>query len=135
MAKCGEIAALLCGILEDSGRVLFLIRRDGQGQEMLEMPYAAVKEGENEVAALATAFREQAGIDVQVHGVIMQGRYNAGSRKRRRWVPALGFKVTAKSARVNAGEGFMGYRWVALDEIGNFRLGRSAGWLKGKGKR
>jgi hypothetical protein len=130
MKQVSEVSALLCGILEDNGRILFLVRKDERGREMLELPHALVKAGENEVLALTAAMREQAGIDAQVHEVIKQGKHNAGSRKKKRWVPALGFRATAKSAKVSLGKGFAGFRWIALREIGNVKLGRNSEWLR-----
>ncbi|MCX6769755.1 MAG: hypothetical protein NT051_03690 [Candidatus Micrarchaeota archaeon] len=87
--------ALACGLLEDRQRALFLVKLDNAGMERLEIPCVEIMPGDNPVSALTTAFRTQTGIDAQVHEILFQKRHNVGSNKRKVWIPALVFKITA----------------------------------------
>ena len=116
--------------MEDGERALFLVRRGVLGEEMFEVPCVELMAGENPVAALAAAFRAQTGIDAEVHGILFQRRHNAGTRKRRAIVPALVFKVTAKSHAVKPGAGFCGYKWLAPGDMGGKKLSRKSEWLR-----
>lgn len=122
--------ALAVGLLEDGDRALFLVRVDDKGQERLEMPCVEVMAGENPVSALAAAFRQQTGIDAQVHGIKFERRHNAGSRKRRRLVPALVFELSAKSHAVKVAPEFSGYRWLEEKGLAGKMLSRKAEWLR-----
>jgi hypothetical protein len=125
-----KIAMLACGLLEDSGRALLLVAKGRDGKERLCLPYALVMPGEDPVSAVAAAFRSQAGIDAQAHEIAVEGRHNAGSRKRKAWVPAMAFRMTAKNARAVPSKEFSGFRWVPLGEVANLRLAREAEWLR-----
>lgn len=48
--------ALACGMLEDEGRVLFLVRRDERGTERVEMPCVLVPSGRSPFAEIKTEF-------------------------------------------------------------------------------
>ncbi len=121
--------ALACALLEDNGRVLFLLQKDRQGTERLTLPYALIG-NEDPVAVLAELFLKQAGIDGQIHGVAMESGWNAGSRKKKRWIPCLAFKVTAKSARCVPGKGFSGFRWLSLEDAKAWKLDRKLEWIR-----
>jgi 8-oxo-dGTP pyrophosphatase MutT (NUDIX family) len=125
-----KIEMLACGLLEDSGRALFLIRKDKKGAERFELPYILVMPGEDPVSAVVAAFREKAGIDAQAHEIAFEGKHNAGSRKKKTWTPAMAFRMTAKNARAVPSKEFSGFRWVPLGEVANLRLAREAEWLR-----
>jgi ADP-ribose pyrophosphatase YjhB (NUDIX family) len=127
MAKPSMLA---CGMLEDNGRVLLLVRNDANGKEKFGLPCALVMAGEDPVSILTSSFRSQTGIDAQVHEIALEGRHNAGSRKRKAWIPAMVFRVSAKSARVSVSAEFSGFKWVAKDEIANLALSRDSEWLR-----
>ncbi|VVC01189.1 Uncharacterised protein [uncultured archaeon] len=122
-------SALACGLLEDGNRALFLCRKSLVGAETVELPCCLLQKGENPVAALATEFRRQTGIDGQVHDVLFEKRHNIGSKKRRLFVPALVFKVTAKNASVRAAPEFSGCRWISSEDLAKHRLARNCQWL------
>jgi hypothetical protein len=124
-------SALAAGLLEDGERALFLVRKNVLGEELLEIPCVDVMPGENPVAALLAAFRAQTGIDAQVHEILFQRKHNAGTRKRRAIMPALVFKVTAKSHAVRASPEFCGYRWLEPKDMGGKKLSRKSEWLRG----
>jgi len=121
--------ALACGMLEDEGRVLFLLRTDEHGLERLEMPCVLVPSGRSPVAEIRTEFARQTGIDGEVHEIALEGRHNAGTRKRKIWVPALAFRITAKNRNAKPAAGFSGFRWLSLDDVKKQKLGRNAEWL------
>lgn len=107
--------ALACGMLEDEGRVLFLVRTDEHGSERLEMPCVIVPSGRSPVAEIAVEFVRQTGIDGQVHEIVLEGRHNAGTRKRRMLVPCLVFKVTGSREE---GETIGRVLWLQVALIG-----------------
>jgi hypothetical protein len=123
-------SALAVGLLEDIDRALFLVGRDGRGEERLEMPCVEVMPGEDPVAALGAAFRAQTGIDAAVHEVRFQRKYNAGSRKRKILVPALVFRVTAKHAECRPSAGFCGYKWLEQKDLAGKKLSKKSEWLR-----
>ena len=121
---------LAAGLLEDGGRALFLVRRNFRGDETVELPCVLLMKGENPVAGLTEAFRQQTGIDPQVHEILFERRHNAGSRKRKNWVPVLVFKITAKNASARPSKEFAGFRWIASDDLGKFKPGKNCEWLR-----
>ena len=121
--------ALACGMLEDDGRILFLVRTDERGVERIEMPCVLVPSGRSPFAEIKTEFARQAGIDGQVHEIVMESAYNAGTRRRRMRVPCMVFKVTARERRARPSAEFSGFRWLSLDEAKKQKLGRNAEWL------
>lgn len=122
--------ALAIGLLEDNNRALFLLRKNLVGVETIEMPCVLIMPGENPVARISEAFRQQTGIDGQVHDIMFEKRHNAGTRKRKFIIPALVFKITAKNATAKPGNGFSGYRWIASSDLLKHKLARNAEWLR-----
>lgn len=107
--------AVACGMLEDGGRVLFL-ERERRGKKRLVLPFVKIWGGADPVSEIGKAFEEQAGIDGEIHEVIFEGSYNAGSRKYKKWIPLLVFRVTAKKMKCRPAEEFSGFRWVSLKD-------------------
>jgi len=121
--------ALACGMLEDNGRVLFLVRRDMNGTERIEMPCILVASGRSPFAEIKSFFQKATGIDAEIHEIALEGRYNAGSRKRRNMVPVLAFRVSARNRTTRPMAGFSGFRWLSLDDARKQRLARNCEWL------
>ncbi len=117
--------ALACGMLEDNGRVLFLIRKDRHGTERIELPCITIFGAEDPVQKLTAEFRRQTGIDAEVCEIKMEKRYNAGSRKRKYWVPCLVFSMRAKQTKAVPAEEFSGFRWLSLEKAKKMKLGRT----------
>jgi hypothetical protein len=65
-----------------------------------------------------------------VHEIIYQRRHNAGTRKRRAIIPALIFKLTAKSHSVKVSGEFSGYKWLEQENLAGKRLSRKTEWLR-----
>jgi hypothetical protein len=122
--------ALACGMLEDGGRVLFLVRKDASGAERIEMPCVLVPSGRSPFAEIKDAFPKLTGIDAQVHEIVLGGTHNAGSRKRRFRVPCLVFRITARNRTARPSGEFSGFRWLALEDAKKKRLARSLEWLR-----
>lgn len=106
--------AFACAMLEDGGRVLFLVGKERYGKKRLLLPNVEIRGRRDPVAEMGNIFAEQSGIDGQVHESIFEGRYNAGSRKYRKWIPLLVFKVSAKRMQAKPSSEFSGFKWVSL---------------------
>jgi len=122
--------ALVCGLLEDEGRVLFLKQKDRHGTERLELPHI-FNYGGDMISQLAEAFLKQTGIDAEAGDVVRESRHNAGSRRKRRWIPCLAIRMSAKSKRANPPEPYSGFKWLSLENAKKERLGRSTEWIRG----
>jgi len=124
-------SSLAAGLLDDNGRALFLVRKNASsGIETVELPCVLLLRGENPVARLAEEFRRQAGIDAQVHEILFEKRHNMGSRKRKVFIPALAFKVTAKNASAKPSGEYSGCKWIASADLVKYKLARNAEWLR-----
>lgn len=121
--------ALACGMLQDNGRILFLIRKDAQGTERIELPSIEIFSGEDPVRKLASEFKRQTSIDAEVCEIKIEKRYNAGSRKRKNWVPCLVFIMRTKNMKVTAAPEFSGFKWLNLEDAKKTKLGRKAEWI------
>ena len=129
--------ALACGMLEDNGRVLFLIRKvagasETNKEEQIELPYVLVPSGRSPFAEIKEQFQKLAGIDGEVGEIVLEGRYNTGSRKRKFWVTCLVFRITARNRIAKPSEEFSGFRWLSLEDARaqkQYRLGKSVRWL------
>jgi hypothetical protein len=120
-------------MLEDNGRALFLVRTDPNGIEHLELPSIIVPSGRSAFAEIKNEFARATGIDGEVHETVMESRFNAGSRKRRAWVPVLVFKITARNRNAKPPPGeFSGFRWLSLEDAKKMRLDRKLEWLRRK---
>ena len=121
---------LACGMIEDEGRALFLKRKDEHGIERIELPCVLVVSGRSPVAEIKSEFARQTGIDGQIHEIVFESRHNAGSRKRRSWVPCLVFRFSAKSMRAKPASEFSGFKWLKLEDAKKEKLGRTAEWIR-----
>lgn len=108
--------AFACGMLEDGGRVLFLVGKERQGKKRLALPHVKIMGRRDPVAELGAAFAEQSGIDGQVHEIIFEGEYNAGSRKYRKFIPLLVFRISAKRMQAKPSPEFEGFKWLGLKD-------------------
>ncbi|NYZ73621.1 NUDIX hydrolase [Candidatus Micrarchaeota archaeon] len=122
--------ALACAMLEDGGRMLFLVRKDANGIERIEMPSVLVPSGRSPFADIKEAFQRMTGIDGEFHEIVLEGRHNAGFRRRKNWVPVLVFKVTAKNRTAKPSAEFSGFRWLSLEDAKRQKLSRNAEWMR-----
>ncbi len=122
--------ALVCGILEDGGRILFLLKRGRHCIERLTLPCAPLFPGDNPVALLTEEFRFQTGIDAETGEMILEKRWNAGSRKRKRFVSVFIFEVSAKNRQAKPSKEFSGFKWARLDDAKGGMLDRRIEWIR-----
>ena len=121
--------ALACGMLRDNERILFLLRKDAHGTDRIELPSVEVLEGEDPVQKLSEEFKRQTGIDAEVHEIKMQKRYNAGSRRKKHWIPCLVFSMRAKNMKAKPSSEFSGFKWLTMEKAKTMKLGRKAEWI------
>ncbi len=122
--------ALACGMLRDNERILFLVRKDRHGIERIELPSVEIFGEEDPVKNLTAEFKRQTGIDAEIREIKMEKRYNAGSRKRKRWIPCIIFSMRAKDMKANVSSEFSGFRWLTMEKAKTMKLGRKAEWIK-----
>jgi len=122
-------AALACGLMEDGNRALFLCRKNNLGVETVELPCVLLFKGENQIARITDEFRRQTGIDAQAHEILFERHHNAGSRKRKRFIPVLVFKMTAKSTQAKPPPEFSGYKWLEKEGLAKQKRARNLLWL------
>lgn len=120
------MGVLLCALLQDNGRTLFLEKCEN-GKACFTLPCVMADEKENFVELVKKTVLEKTGIDCNVGMVALSGKQNAGSRRRKRFVNVLAFKATAKSYSTKEKA-----KWIALSEIGKMRLCRESEWLKAR---
>ena len=108
--------AFASAMLNDGGRILFLIGKERYGKKRLVLPWAKIEGRRDPVAEIKKAFLEQSGIDGQVHEPLFEGRYNAGSNKYKKWIPLLVFKVSAKKMNCVPPKEFEGFRWLSVKD-------------------
>ena len=105
------------------------MRKNTEGIETAELPCILLQKGENPVASLASEFRRQTGIDAQVHEILFERRHNAGSRKRKAFIPVLVFKVTARNTACRPSSEFSGYKWLERADLAKYKRAKNCLWL------
>lgn len=116
-------------MLRDNERIFFLLRKDAHGVERLELPSVEIFGEEDPVKNLTVEFKRQTGIDAEVCEIKIQKRYNAGSRKKKHWIPCMIFSMRAKNTKTNVSSEFSGFKWTTLEKAKEMKLGRKAEWL------
>lgn len=122
--------ALACGMLRDNERILFLVKKDRHGTERIELPSVEIYGEEDPVKKLTEEFKRQTGIDAEIREIKMQKRYNAGSRRRKHWIPCMIFSMRAKSTKAKVSSEFSGFKWITLEKAKEMKLGRKAEWIR-----
>jgi hypothetical protein len=117
-------------MLEDEGRVLFVSKKDRHGIERLELPWIYGYTQVDPVSQLTESFLKFTRIDGQVGEIIYETRHNAGSRRRKKWIPCFVFRVTAKNRRCDPSGGYTGFKWLSIEGAKKEKFGRHAEWLK-----
>lgn len=122
--------AIACGMLEDRGRIFFLLRIDEHGGERLEIPCVFAYTSTDPISQLAETFKKQTGIDAEVCEIRFETRYNAGTRRNRKFIPCLVFRMRSKSAKATPAAEFSGFKWLSLDNAKKQKLGKITEWLR-----
>lgn len=128
MKSAPLVKALVCGLLEDDGRVLFL-KKIENGLEKIELPSIIVPSGRSEFAQIKEKFFLMTGIDGQVGDIIFQSTYNAGTRKRKNLVPCLVFRISARTKRAKPSEEFSGFVWLKISDVIKLKKTKKLEWL------
>jgi len=123
-------AALACGILQDGERILFLKQKDAQGIERIVLPFVMLFSGQDPVKKMTEFFLQQSGIDGHVQDVRLQARHNVGSRKNKKFIPVLAFRVDAKVRQCRPAHEYSGYAWLTLDAAKGQKLDRHIEWIR-----
>lgn len=121
--------ALACGMLRDNERILFLVKKDRHGIERIELPSVEISGEDDPVQMLTTEFKRQTGIDAEIREIKMQKRYNAGSRRKKHWIPCMIFSMRAKNTKAKVSNEFSGFKWTTLEKAKEMKLGRKAEWI------
>lgn len=108
--------AFACGILEDRGRILFLVKKDEHGFERVLLPSVMVNSGRSPVAEIQGEFLRQAGIEARVEGVLFEGKYNYGTRRGKSFIPLLAFSMAARRMQAKPSSEFAAFRWISIKE-------------------
>ncbi len=127
--KIREEKLLVCGMLEDNKRFLFLKRKDENGIERLEFPSVIMKSGTDPASLLVLAFKEKTGIDGEISDILFEEKYNSGSRKRKVLIPCLAFRFLAKNKTAKPPNEFSGFKWLTLDDAKKQKIARTSEWI------
>lgn len=120
--------AVVCGMLEDNGRIIFLKQKGMDGIERFEVPHVLIYSGDP-VSQIHDAFKKQTGIDPQVGEIILETKVNAGSRKNKFRVPCLVFKITAKNKTAKPDSQFSGFKWLSVNDAKKQKLHKNTLWI------
>lgn len=126
--------ALICGMLEREGKVLFLMRKDSGGAGRIEMPWIYGTLAGDPVGALGEAFRKQTSVKAHAESIAMEGREDIGEPGSPDIVPVLVFRMAADRRPMEEPYPAKGYDacvWLGMDEARGKPLGKHARWLSG----
>ena len=123
--------AYAAGALCDGDRIFFLQKRTPEGKVELELPGTVVFEGDDPVFCVKAKMKQKAGIDCEVGAVVFEGKYNAGSKKHKAFVPAMAFECRAKDCTARPSAAYCGIKWVKKEktEIRKEKIARNSEWL------
>lgn len=96
--------------------------------ERIELPHVFAYSGDT-ISQLTEAFKNQTGIDGEVDEVVIETKYNAGSRRRKKFIPCLVFRISAKNRTAKPSSEFSGFKWLSLDNAKKEKLARTAEWI------
>ncbi|MEW6749020.1 MAG: hypothetical protein AB1295_04910 [Candidatus Micrarchaeota archaeon] len=115
--------ALICGMLEEDGKVLFLKREGG-----IELPSVFGSLGADPLSQMTEAFKKQSGIKAECGDVVIESRYELEAGLR---IPCLVFSMK----RLREGEPepatvYSGFEWLTMDEARKRKPAPKGTWLK-----
>ncbi|MFH0884637.1 MAG: hypothetical protein V1861_02925 [Candidatus Micrarchaeota archaeon] len=119
--------ALICGMLEQGGKALFLKRKEADG-EGIEMPSVYGILSADPVSQLAEAFKKQTGIKADVGGVILESRHEYEGAH----IPCLVFKMNPLNEDLLEPEpagAYSGFEWLALEDARLRKHAPKGRWL------
>jgi hypothetical protein len=119
--------ALVCGMLEQGEKALFLKRKDGEG-ESIEMPSVYGILSSDPVSQLAEAFKKQTGIKADVDRVILESRHEYEGAH----IPCLVFRMKPLQEgplEPEPGGAYSGFVWLALEDAKLRKHAPKGKWL------
>jgi len=119
--------ALICGILEEGDRMLFLKRKNEEGQEELELPHIFAGASADFVSQLTEAFRKQTDVKAEMGPLMAEGEYPLSEGKT---IPAMAFGMIAERKDVAPAPEFTGHEWLGLESAKKRRLSMALSWMK-----
>ncbi len=119
--------ALVCGMLEEEGKALFLLRKES-GKGGIEMPAVYGSLRADPVSQLAEAFKKQTGIKAEVGPVVIEGRHeHEGSH-----IPCLVFRMLPLREgplEPDPASMYSGFVWLTMEEARLRPHAPKGGWL------
>jgi hypothetical protein len=119
--------ALICGMLEQGGKMLFLKRKEADG-EAIEMPSVFGVLSADPVSQLAEAFKKQTGINADVGQVILESRHEYEGAH----IPCLVFMMKPLhegQIEPEPAGAYSGFEWLALEDARLRRHAPKGKWL------
>ncbi len=121
--------ALALGAIEDNGRYLFHLVTDKYGVTRVDLPYVLVKSGESIAAKIKEQIHQIIENNVEIGEPIFQVTYNAGTRRKRNFIPAIIFKVETFGRIQMKKEKMQEYKWLKLDETKTISKTKESEWF------
>lgn len=125
----GAPAALVCAIFREGGRALFLIKKNSNGKEELELPCTTIGPRVDRAGAAKAEFYRATGIDGHMVGATFTGQYNCGSKNREVWIPAIAYRIEAKSTKTTVSPEYEGAKWLRPEEAEKVGVSKKCAWL------
>jgi len=127
--------ALLCGMLETGGNILFLKRKGKDGKEAIEMPCVLGSTSTDPMGQLSEAFKKQTGIAAHPVHIVMEGRHNIGTAKNPEYVPVIVYEMENDEPLIapDPGKGYSGFVKMPLLKAKGARLSENASWMLEEG--
>lgn len=122
-------SSMVCALLLDGKRALFLVKKRMDGTEEIELPCVAIMRGEDPAGAAKAELRRATGIDGHAVGTVFTGEHNCGNRKRKIWIPAIAFRIEAKNTRATPSAEYAGVKWLEAQDAARCRISRKCEWI------
>jgi hypothetical protein len=119
--------ALICGMLENGGRALFLRRKEPEG-EGIEMPCVFGSLGADPLSQLAEAFKKQTGIKAEPVQVVIEGRHEHEGTH----IPCLVFSMRPLHGgppEPEPASAYCGFVWLSIEDAKLRRHAPKGRWL------
>ena len=117
--------ALVCGMLERDGRILFLKRKEEAG-EGIELPAVYGSLRADPLSQLAEAFKKQTGIKAEVGPMAIESRHEHEGAH----IPCLVFLMKQlRDGEPDPATVYSGFEWLTLEDARMRRHANKGRWL------
>lgn len=119
--------AILFAMLEHGGKTLFMSRKDEGGKEYFELPWVLGTTRSDPITQIVQSYTMKTDITVQVGQIFIESEVEVEGKM----IPCLIFRMEPLQDELSpfAGGGYMGFRWMTLDEAKSENLGSYMNWL------